>query len=115
MSERFFYIKRYTNRVVSGVPITNGDDNISIGGIERELYNFAICDNKTTESTCCCLEMSTRSIIVATDLILDLKSVCPVPIWRNGAIGAQNSILPRRSTHFYSRPIKRNVRSRFQY
>lgn len=76
------------------VPITNQNGYIPIWGCKRNRNYSPIVDNKATKTTRSSLKMERGKVEKATNLILDLKVICPVPLWWNWAIGARNTILP---------------------
>jgi len=76
------------------VPIPDKKSDISIWFIEWHRDNITIVNNYTTITTGSSLEVSWREIEKASNLILDLELVSPVPTGWNRAICAQNSILP---------------------
>lgn len=93
-----------TNRVVLSIPITNHNENFTVGLRERNRYNLPIVDNKGTKSTRSSLEISGREVKETPYLILHLKLIRPIPFRRNWTIRTKNSILPRVTPHLNTRP-----------
>ena len=97
-----------TNRVASGIPIAHKNDYIPIRHIKWQRDNFPISNNKRTKTTRCSLKVERGEVKEATNLILNLELIGPVPPWSNGTVGSKNSILPRSTAHLYSRPKHQN-------
>lgn len=99
-----WYYKAETNRVVSCIPITNHNENISIRLCKRNWDNIPIIDNNRAKPTRCFLKIEWWKVIETSNLILHLKLVGPVPLWRNWTIRSKNTILPRISPHLNPGP-----------
>jgi len=97
----------HTNRMVAGVPISNKNDNVIIWGIKRNRNDGSVVYNETPKSTSSSLKMKGREVEKASNLILYLKLVSPVPLRRNGTIGAKNTILPGTPPLLNPRPVSR--------
>ena len=96
--------KAETNRVVSCIPITNHNGNFSIRLRKRNRDNLSIINNNWAKPTRCSLKIERWKVIETSNLILDLKLVGPVPLWRNWTIGSKNTILPGVSPHLNPGP-----------
>ena len=93
-SQESFKSRTNNYRVVSCVPITNQNSYIPVWGVKRNRNYIPIVNNKASKSARSSLKMQRRKVEKATNLIFNLKVICPVPLWRNWAIGTKNSILP---------------------
>lgn len=80
--------------MIPSVPISNHYGKITIWGSKRYWYYIAIINNKAPITASCSLKIEGREVEKATNLILHLKLVSPVPLGRNWTIRAQNPILP---------------------
>lgn len=86
--------KTNTNRMIASIPITNHYGKITIWGSKWYLYYSAIIYDKAPITASCSLKIEGREVEKATNLILHLKLVSPVPLGRNRTVRAQNPILP---------------------
>lgn len=93
-----------TNRVISCKPITNHNENISFRLCKRNWDNVPIINNKWTKPTRSFLKIDWWEVKETPNLILHLKLVGPIPLWRNWTVGAKNTILPRIPPHLNPRP-----------
>jgi len=91
--------------MVAGVPISNKNDNVPIWGIKRNRNDGSVVYNETPKPTSSSLKMKGREVEKASNLILHLKLVSPVPLRRNRTIGAENTILPRTPPLLNPRPV----------
>lgn len=80
--------------VVPVVPIANEHGDVPIWLIEWHRDHVAVVDGDSPVAAGCSLEASGREVEVAADLVLHLELIRPIPAGRNGAVGAQHSILP---------------------
>jgi hypothetical protein len=80
--------------VALGVPISDEQGNVAIGLVKGDRYNSAVvhCDRSIT--TCGTLESERREVEEASNLVLELELVGPVPAGRDRAVGASYAILP---------------------
>lgn len=76
-------------------PITDKESNISIRQKKRNWNDVSIVDNDATVTTSCSLEVCRWEIKETTNLVFDLKLICPVPTRRYRTVSAQNTVLPR--------------------
>ncbi|RDX85915.1 hypothetical protein CR513_32820, partial [Mucuna pruriens] len=102
-----------TNRMIAGVPISNKNDNVPMWGIKRNRNDGSVVDNETPKSTSSSLKMKGREVEKASNLILHLELVSPVPLRRNGTVGAKNTILPRTPPLLNPRPVSTNHTPKF--
>lgn len=77
-----------TNRVVPYVPITNRNGNIAVWSRERDWNNRSRIDNEGAKTTRSFLEMERRKVEETPNLVLNLKLISPIPLWRNRTIGS---------------------------
>ena len=86
-----------TNRVVPSVPIANQNRDIPVWGCKRNWNYIPVVDDKATKTTRRPLKINRREVKETPNLILNLELVSPIPLWRNRAIRAENTVLPRTS------------------
>lgn len=92
--------------MVSCVPVTNQNGYIPIWGCKRNGNYSPVIYNKATKSSRCSLKIKRRKVKEAPNLILNLKIVCPIPLWRNWTIGSRNPILPWTTALLDSSPVE---------
>lgn len=74
-------------------------------GVKRNRNNGSVVYDETPKSTSSSLKMKGREVEKASNLILDLKLVSPVPLRRNWTICAKNTILPWTPPLLNPRPV----------
>ena len=84
----------YTHFVTPCIPVTNKDCEISTRSPKGNGNHYTIVHNNSSKASCCPLKVKGREVKEATNLILCLKTIGPVPSYRNGAIGPRYTILP---------------------
>ena len=94
--------------MILSVPITNEHYNVPIWLWKRNWDYFPVIENKRTKTTRCPLKVQRWKIEKAPNLILHLKLISPIPLWRNRTVVAKKTILPRITSHLNSRPVKTN-------
>lgn len=77
-----------------GVPISDEQGDIAIRLVERDGHNGAVVDGYGAVPTRSPLEAERREVEEASDLVLELELVGPVPSGRDWAIGAGDAVLP---------------------
>lgn len=107
----------YTNLVVSLVPITDKKCKFSIRCRIWDWYDGPLCNIETPKTPSSFMQLSWREVGEGSNLILGLKLVCPVCVWRDGAIGSKHSILPWWFSLVYSIPglIPTNKKRKITY
>lgn len=80
--------------MVSVVPVADEKGDISIWIPKWHCNNSSIIYNDTSIPTCGSLKIERREVKEAPYLILHLELIGPIPTRRDGAVGAQNTILP---------------------
>lgn len=91
----FNHSGRWTSyRMVPSVPIPNEERNIPIRQVKGNRDHSTIIHSDAAKAAGSTLELERREVEEATNLILHLKLVSPVPSRRNRAVRSQNSILP---------------------
>lgn len=90
--------------MVPCVPITNQYYYIPIWGCKWNWNYGPVVYNKPTKPTRRSLKIYRRKVEEASNLILNLKIIRPVPLWWNWTVGTENSILPWTASLLNSRP-----------
>lgn len=80
--------------MVPSVPITNQNCYIPSWSVKWNRNNGTVVYNKATKSTSRSLKIERRKVEEASNLVLNLKIIRPVPLRRNWTVGTKNSILP---------------------
>lgn len=80
--------------MIPNVPVPNEQGDVAIWRAEWHGNDCTIVDSDATVATGSTLEIEGGEIEEASDLVLHLELVGPIPTWGDGAIGAQHSILP---------------------
>lgn len=93
--------------MIARVPISNKNNNVPMWGIKRNRNDGPVVYDETPKSTSCSLKMKGREVEKASNLILHLKRVSPVPLWGNGTICSKNTILPRTPPLLNPRPANK--------
>lgn len=91
--------------MIAGVPISNENNNVPMWGIKRNRNDGSVVYDETPKSTSSSLKMKGREVEKASNLILHLKLVSPVPLCRNRTVCAKNTILPRSPPLLNPRPV----------
>lgn len=94
-----FYIKcrgkcNFAYFVASLVPITNEQSEISIRVWIRHWDDRSMIDIKCSKPSSCFMKLSWWQVCVGSNLILWLKLVCVIWIWRYRTVCSQYPILP---------------------
>ena len=95
--------------MVLSVPITNHEDDLSVRLWERDGNNVPVINHNGTKTTRRSLKVEGGRVEEASDLVLDLKLVSEVPSGRDRAVCAENTVLPRVTTHLDARPIPKSI------
>lgn len=98
-------IKHWTNRMVLSVPITNQNCDIPIRSIKRNRNYSPVINYEAPKTTRRPLEIEGREVKETPNLVLNLKSVSPIPLWRNWTISSKDPILPRTPPLENARPV----------
>lgn len=85
--------------MVVSIPITNHEGDLAVRVSEGERDTILVIDYDRTETTGGSLEVEGREVEEAPDLIFDLEAVSEVPLGRDGAVGAEDAVLPRVTPH----------------
>lgn len=80
--------------MVLGIPIPDEQGEIPVGRSEGDGDHVAVIDGDAAVPAGRPLEAEGREVEEASDLVLHLILVGPVPTRRDGAIGPQNPVLP---------------------
>lgn len=80
--------------MIPDIPIPNEEGDVPIWLPKRYSDHIAVIDGDPTISSCSTMEAQGREVKVAANLVLHLELVGPVPAGWDGAVGAQNSVLP---------------------
>lgn len=99
--------RKTTNRVVSCVPITNGDGNVTFWSRERDWDNGSRVHNEGAKATRSSLEMKRWEVEETSDLVFHLKLISPIPLWWDWTVCSCKSILPRNTSLLDSRPVRK--------
>lgn len=75
--------------MILSVPVTYHNGDIPIRGVERNRNNIPIVNNDASETSRSPLEVERGEVEEAPNLILNLKLVSPVPLWRDWAVRAK--------------------------
>lgn len=101
--------KKSTNRMVAGIPVTNQKNNIPLWLIKRNWNNFPVINNNRTKTTRHSLKIERWEVEKASNLILDLKLICPIPLRRDWTICSLDTILPWVTPHLNPRPANASI------
>ena len=80
--------EKTTDRVVSCVPITNGNGDIAVWSGERDWNNGSRVDNEGAKTTGSSLEMERWEVEETTNLVFNLELISPVPLWWDWTVGS---------------------------
>jgi hypothetical protein len=91
--------------VAPGVPVPDEQGDVAVRIIERDRHHGAVVDSDGAEPASSALQAEGWEVEEASNLVLELELVGPVPARRNWAVGAGNAILPGVHSHLDAIPI----------
>ena len=80
--------------MIGFIPVTNKESEISRGSGIRDSYGCPLVHVDPPKTAGCAVQGRGREVDEGADLILGLPFVGEVGVGRNGAVDAQNSVLP---------------------
>lgn len=85
---------KYADLMTLYKPVPDDKCNVSIRSTEGYSNNVSVVNGDSSISACSSLEICWREVEKTTNLILNLKLICPIPSSRNRTICPQHTILP---------------------
>lgn len=90
--------------VVLGVPIADEKVDVGVWLRKRNRDDGAVVDDDAAVTSGGALQEKRREVEEASDLVLDLEAVGPIPPGRDRAVCAQNPVVPAIPAQLYAAP-----------